>query len=144
MVGCALSFHSVRRAPIPRDPVHLFGSRQSRPELAERPDDLADQEKVTGCLLARINARREVLTIDMVANQPGMNTLTQAEAATYSPEAVFYGKHLCQPAEGLHPRVWRPLGIHHIGLGSRIHAGLQPIRDHQLRHSGDRLFCPRQ
>jgi len=52
----------------------------------------AEQEKVSSCLLARVNSRAKTVSIDMFGPMPGMTSATSAELAAYSvQEGAFFG-----------------------------------------------------
>lgn len=51
-----------------------------------------EQQKVTACLLARVNAKGERINISMLGPYPGFDTTTSTELATYdAEEAAFFG-----------------------------------------------------
>ena len=59
-----------------------------------------DQERVSGCLLARSNARGELVVLDVLGPHTGFNSATQAELDTYRyAEGAFFGNlFLATPA----------------------------------------------
>ena len=52
----------------------------------------AEQEKVSSCLLARINSEAKVVIVDLFGPMPGFNTATHAELDAFpASEGVFFG-----------------------------------------------------
>jgi hypothetical protein len=62
------------------------------PTLQKGAMPAAEQEKVSACLLARVNAEGKPVSVDLFGPMPGMNTATSAELDLYSAqEGVFFG-----------------------------------------------------
>lgn len=70
------------------------------PSLRAGRMNTIDQERVSGCLLARVNARGELVTVDMFGPYSGFNSGSQAELNEFSYlEGAFYGNiFLATPA----------------------------------------------
>jgi hypothetical protein len=59
---------------------------------------VAEQQAVTACLLARVNAAGQTVQIDMFGDYPGLDYQTDSEAATWGVnEAIFFGNLFKSP-----------------------------------------------
>ena len=59
----------------------------------------ASQERVSSCLLARVNASGEHLTIDMFGPMAGFNTCSVSDAYFHFNEATFFGNLFVSPPQ---------------------------------------------
>ena len=89
------------------------GGANLGPSIAAGLMTLPDQEKVTGCLLARVNAKGDSVKLDLFGPMKGFTFATTTELDTYSiTEASFYGNvFLSSPKAFICANAGNPLGL---------------------------------
>lgn len=83
------------------------------PGLQNGPMTSAEQQKVSACLLARVNVNGEIVPLSMLGPMPGFNTLTPADVPYGKMDGAYYGNiFLDQPVAHACSKVNEPVCGH--------------------------------
>jgi hypothetical protein len=95
-----------------REQTYSFpGSMGLGASWSEGPMTVTDQERVSACLIARVNIRGNVLHIMLVGPYPGLDTVTAGDLASYpNRESTLFGNLFLDEPVGF---------IAHVGCGNR-------------------------